>query len=496
MSTLPPLMTHNEEVSIDDQGLPEPSPYRLLREPRRPHRIRTSTAAPWLAVTAVCFGAMMSQLDSSIVTLAYPTLQHHFNVSIGAVSWVGLAYILTSVSTLVLFGRISDMIGRKLIYTYGFMLFLVGSVACGLSPSLTVLVVSRIIQAIGGAMLQANSVAIVVLAVAKKNRTKALGFQATAQAAGLALGPTIGGLILGVVSWRWLFLVNIPLGLIGMPLAFLFIPRSRHLAERERLDVSGAMYLLVAVAALLASLSFASDLGWGSPMILVGFAVFVFAVLLFFRQERTTSSPLISPLLLSLKGFRWGLGGSLLSYLSMFSLLFLVPFELERGLGKSTSFAGLSLFALPLAIVFAAPFASRFSRKVGTTRALVTSSAIAAFGVAIIACGQLSSAVVIAGLAVAGVGFGLYNTTNNSSIMGKVAVNETGVGSGMLNMSRGIGTALGVAAAGALFVALGGDSLTSTTVRASFSTTAWVVAAVCCLAGLFGAWGVSSNESP
>ena len=180
----------------------------------------------------------------------------------------------------------------------------------------------------------------------------------------------------------------------------------------------------------------------------------------------------------------------------MFSLLFLVPFELERGLGKSTSVAGLSLFALPLAIVFAAPFAGRFSRKIGDRSALVTSSAIAALGVVIVACGQSSSAVVIAGLALAGVGFGLYNTTNNSNVMGKVAVNETGVGSGMLNMSRGIGTALGVATAGALFVALGGDSLTSTTVRASFSTTAWVVAAVCCFAGLFGAWGVSSSESP
>ncbi len=158
----------------------------------------------------------MAQIDSSIVTLAYPTLQRHFRVSLGAVTWVGLAYLLTVVGTLVAFGRFSDMFGRKLVYVYGFVVFLLGSVLCGFAPNLWLLVASRVVQALGGAMIQANSVAIVVLVLPVASRTKGLGFQAAAQALGLAIGPTLGGLILGVASWRWLFFVNVPVGLVAL----------------------------------------------------------------------------------------------------------------------------------------------------------------------------------------------------------------------------------------------------------------------------------------
>ena len=251
-----------------------PKSHRLLlNEVPRPASIRTWRGAPWLAVAAVCLGALMSQVDSSIVTLAYPTLQRHYGVSLGAVTWVGLAYLLTVVATLVAFGRLSDMFGRKLIYVYGFVLFLVGSVACGLAPNLGLLVLSRVLQAMGGSMIQANSVAIVVLALPVAKRTKGLGYQAAAQALGLALGPTLGGLLLGVASWRWLFWVNIPVGLVALPAAALFIPRSRNLEEPSRLDSPGTGLLMAGVVSLFGSLSVAGSLGWSSPAVLAGLAL-------------------------------------------------------------------------------------------------------------------------------------------------------------------------------------------------------------------------------
>ena len=158
-------------MADDDDGLLPRSSIFFLNELKRPDRIREWSGAPWLAVVAVGLGAMMSQLDASIVSLAFPTLQRHFDVPMGAITWIGLSYLLTVVSTLVMFGRVSDMAGRKLIYVYGFVVFMVGSLLCGTAPTLTVLLASRVLQAVGGAMIQANSVAIVVLSLPPEKRT-------------------------------------------------------------------------------------------------------------------------------------------------------------------------------------------------------------------------------------------------------------------------------------------------------------------------------------
>jgi EmrB/QacA subfamily drug resistance transporter len=479
-----------------EEGPPVPSRSRFGREVIRPDRIRQWDGAAWLAVVAVAFGALMSQVDASIVTVAYPTLQRQFHVTVGAVTWVGLAYMLTSVSTIVILGRFSDMVGRKLIYTYGFMVFLLGSVLCGLAPSLWFLVASRILQAVGGAMIQANSVAIVVLAVAKNARTKGLGFQAAAQATGLALGPTIGGLMLGVLSWRWLFLVNIPIGLIALPCAMLFIPRSRYLAPRQRLDWTGVVLLFMTITSLMASLSFADRFGWSSPIILGGFVLFVVAGIGFLALEGRVANPLITPELLGSPVIRRGLVAAILSYLVLFALLFLVPFQIERGLGASTAAAGLVLLSLPLAIAVIAPFAGAISRVLGETSALVGASLAMALGVVVVALSGGSLAVLVAGLGLAGLGIGVFNTINNADVMGAVPAHETAVGSGMLNMARGIGTALGLAAGGALFVGLGGSAEVATKVQAAFTSSSWFLVGTALVAGVLGSSAALRTSRP
>ena len=170
--------------------------HRLVVEPRRPEAIRRRPNAYWLAVAAVCIGAFMGQLDASIVTVALPTLQRSFHVSVGAVTWVGLSYLLVLVATVAAVGRFADMWGHKLLYVYGFAIFIVGSALCGLAPNLGTLIGFRALQAVGAALLQANSVAIIVLAVPRSSLGKAIGIQGAAQALGLALGPTVGGFLL------------------------------------------------------------------------------------------------------------------------------------------------------------------------------------------------------------------------------------------------------------------------------------------------------------
>jgi len=181
---------------------------RLLVEPRRPQAIRERPDAHWFAVAAVCVGAFMGQLDASIVTVALPTLQRTFDVSVGAVTWVGLSYLLVLVATVTAVGRFADMWGRKLLYVYGFVIFTFASVLCGLAPGLGALCSFRALQAVGAAMLQANSLAIIVLVVPGRALGRAIGLQGAAQALGLALGPSVGGLLLAAGGWRLIFFVN------------------------------------------------------------------------------------------------------------------------------------------------------------------------------------------------------------------------------------------------------------------------------------------------
>ena len=202
----------------------------LLREPARPAVVREHRLAPWLAVATVCFGAFMGQLDASIVTLAFPALQRQFGVGLAGVQWVSLAYLLALVALLVPVGRWSDRFGRKLVYLYGFVLFTAASAACGLAPSLAVLIGLRVVQAAGAAMLQANSVALVATSAPPGRRRAALGVQAGAQALGLALGPVVGGLLVASAGWRWIFFVNVPVGVVAVVAGWFLLPRTRQRA--------------------------------------------------------------------------------------------------------------------------------------------------------------------------------------------------------------------------------------------------------------------------
>ena len=204
----------------------------LLREPARPAVIREHPLAPWFAVTAVCFGAFMGQLDASVVTVAFPALQRQFGAGLASVQWVSLAYLLVLTALLVPAGRWSDRVGRKLMYLYGFFVFACSSAACGLAPSLGALVALRVVQAAGAALLQANSVALVVTSVPARTRRAALGVQAAAQAVGLASGPVIGGLLVAAAGWRWVFFLNVPVGVLAVAAGVYLLPRTRGLAGR------------------------------------------------------------------------------------------------------------------------------------------------------------------------------------------------------------------------------------------------------------------------
>ncbi len=424
----------------------EPAPLPVLA--RHP-------AYVWFVVGTVCVGAFIGQLDASIAQLVLPTLETTFHARLSLVDWVALAYLLALGSTLPIFGRLADMVGRKLLYTGGFLLFVAGSALCGVAPTLSFLIGARVFQAIGAGLLQANSIAIITTAAGPERRGRAIGVQGAAQAIGLSLGPALGGVLIQGLGWRWVFWINVPVGLLGMVLGWLVLPQTQGLRLYQRFDGGGAVLLGPALTALLLAVNEGRRWGWTSPLLLacaLGGAVLLLA---FVWHERRTASPLIDLRLFRVAAFTAGNVVGLLSYGILFALFFLLPFDVERGYGVTPLAAGLLLTTVPLALGVVAPLSGRLSETVGPRPLTVTGMALVA--VALLALAALLTGqgttlpLVIGALVVFGVGQGLFTAPNNSAIMGAAPPERLGVAGGVLNVTRTLGTSLGVAVATVVF---------------------------------------------
>ena len=413
----------------------------MFVETARPRAVREHPNAGWLAVATVCFGAFMGQLDASIVTLTFPALQHEFHAPLAAVQWVSLSYLLTLVALVAAAGRIADAAGRKLIYLYGFAVFTAASAACALAPTIGLLIAFRVVQAVGAAMLQANSVALVVTSVPKEKMRAALGVQAAAQALGLAAGPAVGGVLVASVGWPWVFWVNVPVGCIALIAGRYFLPRTRERTALVRFDGLGLGLLVVATTAALLALSALSGLpipAWATAALVI---LAVGAGVAFAKRERTTSHPLIDLALLRPRAVSFGLVGALCAYLVLFGPLALFP----QILGAHGASTGLVLTALPAGFAVAALTAERIVPSRAHARGLAGAIACVVAAAAL-AVAPSSTAWVAAWLALLGLGLGVFIPSNNHAIMGAIPHRASATGGGLVNMGRGLGTALGVAA--------------------------------------------------
>lgn len=420
-------------------------PAVLVRERPRPDAIRKRPDAWWLAVATVCFGAFMGQLDASIVTLTYHSLRVRFHAPLAGVEWVSLAYLITLVALLVPVGRLADARGRKLFYLYGFVVFTVASAACGLAPSLGALIAFRVMQAAGAAMLQANSVALVATSAPRERMRTALGVQAAAQALGLALGPTVGAALVATVGWRWVFGINVPIGVVAVVAGHFLLPRTRSRNPVPAFDWQGLGWLSAATTSLLLAVSAASGLPLPSWAVAGLFAVAAGAAVAFVVRQRRAPVPLLDLGLLRLPAVAPGLLGALSGYLVLFGPLVLVPVVLVRA-GSSEVLTGVVVSALPAGFAAAATGAERVLPHSVTDRGRCLLGAVVAGG----ALAGMLLAPVTPGwtallLGLLGVGLGVFTPANNTMIMRSFPVAASGTGGGLVNMTRGLGTALGVA---------------------------------------------------
>ncbi len=423
-------------------------------------------AGKWAVLAVVAIGVFMATLNSSIVNISLPAIASYFSASLnGAVSWVIIAYLVATAAILLTAGRLSDMIGRKAVWIAGLVLFTGSSALCGLAPSLAFLIAARAIQGLGGALLMSVSPAILTSAFPSNERGRALGLNAVIVALGVSVGPTLGGFITAYFSWRWIFYVNVPFGIIGLILTLRVLTERLH-RNPGRFDPLGAILLAIGLAGITAGLSFGQELGWTSPLLIAMLVVGVLALVALPFVEQRVANPIIVLSLFRRRVFVSANLSLILSFLALFAVSFMMPFYFEQLRNFPTEEAGLLLTPLPITLAIIAPFSGSLADRIGSRWLAAGGLAICCVGLVFISQLNAQSSIfdIIWRLVFIGLGQALFQSPNNSALLGSAPRDLQGSASGFLATGRVMGQSLSVALAGAIFAGLGGSAAGATLV--------------------------------
>jgi EmrB/QacA subfamily drug resistance transporter len=409
----------------------------------------------WFVLIAIAMAIFLGTVDGSIVNVALPTLVDEFDTTFGVAQWVVLAYLLTQTTLTLMFGRLGDMIGKKPIFTAGFSVFTIGSVLAGFSPTIELLIAARVVQALGASMIFALGFAITTEAFPPSERGKALGINGTTVSLGIMAGPIIGGMILETTDWRWIFFVNLPIGIIGTITAIKFVPNTRP-KGKQRFDFLGAGAFFVSLLTLLLALTMGQSMGFTEPLIIGMFAVSIVALAAFIAVERRVSQPMLNLALFKNRDLTVNLITGFIGFFALSGMILLLPFYLTDVIGLSPRGIGFVLGAIPITMGIVAPLSGTLSDRIGSRPVTVAGLALMAIAYGIagfwLEGATTSLIVVIVGLII-GLGFGIFQSPNNSAILGSVPHDQLGVTSGMLTINRTTASVTGIAVLGALWAA-------------------------------------------
>ncbi|MFZ1684968.1 MAG: MFS transporter [Candidatus Zixiibacteriota bacterium] len=405
------------------------------------------------ALASLSLPMLMSSLDTSIANAGLPTFAQVFGATFQEVQWIVLAYLLAITTLIVSAGRLGDMIGRKRLLLGGIYLFTIASVLCGLAPTLWLLVVARAAQGLGAATMMALSIAFVGETVPKARIGSAMGLLGTMSAVGTALGPSLGGFLISALSWRAIFLVNVPVGILTLLLAHRYLPIDRAIArfERVKFDTLGTVLL----ALTLASYALAMTIGRGSfgPLTLALLIAALVGCAFFLFVEARVQAPLVRLVMFRDLSLSASLAMSLLVSTVMMSTLVVGPFYLSLALGLDAARVGLLLSVGPIVVAFTGVPAGRIADRFGARLVSIAGLAAMAAGCLLLSLIPDSFGIVgyILPIVVTTSGYAFFQTSNNTVVMAGVLPDQRGLISGMLNLSRNLGLITGASVMGALF---------------------------------------------
>jgi EmrB/QacA subfamily drug resistance transporter len=406
----------------------------------------------WWTLTAVCTGVFMLLLDVTIVNVALPSIQRAFSASLSDLQWVISAYALTLAAFLLTAGSLADLFGRRRLFAIGIVVFTVGSFCCGIANSATFLTLSRAGQGVGGAIMFATSLALLADAFRGRDRGTAFGVFGAITGVAVAVGPVLGGAITSRLSWRWIFFVNIPIGIGALAVTLLRVGESRD-PNASRPDLPGFVTFSAGLGLLVFGLIRSTTEGWGSVTVTGSLVASGVLLVVFVVVEHVQAAPMFDLNLLRVPTFNGGLFAAFAISASLFALLTYLVIYVQEVLGLSAVATGVRFLPLTGAIFVSAGIAGRLTTQV--PRRLLIAPGFVLIGIGLLLMRGLTPTSqwthLLAGMIVSGIGAGLVNVPLVSTAVGVVDHSRAGMASGINSTFRQIGIATGVAALGTIF---------------------------------------------
>ncbi|HET9093521.1 MAG TPA: DHA2 family efflux MFS transporter permease subunit [Solirubrobacteraceae bacterium] len=405
----------------------------------------------WWTLIAVCTGVFMLLLDITIVNVALPKIESAFKASLSDLQWVVDAYALTLAALLLTAGSVADLAGRRVVFATGVVVFTLGSTLCGIAPSVLFLSISRGLQGIGGAIMFATALALLAQAFPPRERGVAFGVFGGITGVAVAIGPVLGGAITTALTWRWIFFVNVPIGVAALVITLRRVEESK-LADAPRPDVPGFLTFSLGLAGLVYGLIRSQTVGWGSAQVLVPILGAAVLLLTFVLIERRSRHPMLDLRLLRVPTFNGGLVAAFAISASIFSLLTYLTIYFQDLLGYSAVGAGLRFLPLTGAVFIVAAIAGRLTTRVpirlliGVGFAFLVASLLLMRGLT----PTENWTHFLPGFLLGGIGSGLINVPLASTAVGVVSAERAGMASGINSTLRQVGIATGVAALGTI----------------------------------------------
>jgi EmrB/QacA subfamily drug resistance transporter len=413
-------------------------------------RLFTDENRKWWTLVAVSFGLFMIMLDNTVVNVALPSIRSDLGISVSELEWVVNAYALTFGVLLLTGGKLADLLGRRAIFIVGLVIFTGASLWCGLAGDATSLIAARTVQGVGAALMNPATLSIITATFPPRLRGTAIGIWAGVSALSLAIGPLVGGILTERVGWSWIFFVNIPVGVLAIVAARLFIDESKDTSREQRLDLPGLVASAVGLFALTYGLIETNTHAWGSSRVLGLLALAVVALVVFVTLELRQRIPMLDLSLFRNPTFSGANATMGLLGVAMFGVFFFNSIFIQNVLGYSAIQTGATFLPMTVLIMLVAPLAGRITDRIGPRWLMGAGMTLLTGSLLLFSTLDENSSFwnIVPGLVVGGVGMAITMAPTMAAAMGSVPVDKAGVGSAVINSMRQVGGALGIAVMG------------------------------------------------
>ncbi len=464
--------------------------------------MRIGTGAGRWVITATVLGSGMAAIDATVVGIALPTIGREFHASLGALQWVVTGYTLTLAALLLLGGSLGDRYGRRRVFCVGVVWFALASAACALAPGVNVLVITRVLQGIGAALLTPGSLAILQASFEPDDRGRAIGTWSGLGGVATAAGPLIGGYLIVAASWRWIFLINVPVGVLVLLISVRHVPESRDPTAPRRVDVAGAVLATLSLTGVTYGLIAGPARGWTDPVVVLTLVLGVVAGIAFVFVERASSAPMLPFAVFRSRQFTVTNAVTFIVYAALGGALFLLPVELQVVDHYTPLESGVALMPLTIVMLLLSARSGRLASKIGPRLQMSVGPVVVGIGLALLARTTTDSSYASGALpAVLVFGLGLAVTVAplTATALGAVPAEHAGLASAVNNDVARLGSLVAVAVLPALAGITGTSYLHPAEFSDGFRTAVVIAGAMCVAGGVLAAFGIrnpSRVEAP